>query len=398
MTSKKHRTDAAYAQQTFAVRSGQARSFEREHCEPIYTTSSYVFESAAQAAAVFADNESGNVYSRYTNPTQHSLEQRIAAMEGAESAVAVASGMAAILSVCMALLKAGDHVLCSRSVFGTTTGLMNNYLTKFGIEVDFVALTDESAWRGAMKGNTKIIFAESPSNPLCEIADIAFLSDLASANNARLVIDNTYCTPVIQKPLLLGADIVVYSGTKYLDGQGRVVGGLALGNEADMAEVLGFVRTGGPSLSPFNAWVILKGLETLDLRMRAHSENALQLAKWLEQQENIEQVYFAGLDSHPQKALIEKQQSYYGGVVSFKVKGERDAAWQFIDATEMVSLTANLGDAKTTIVHPATTTHGKLSPEQKQLAGITENLIRVSVGLEAIDDIITDIARGVATL
>jgi len=319
-------------------------------------------------------------------------------MEGAESAVAVASGMAAILSVCMALLKAGDHVLCSRSVFGTTTGLMNNYLTKFGIEVDFVALTDESAWRGAMKGNTKIIFAESPSNPLCEIADIAFLSDLASANNARLVIDNTYCTPVIQKPLLLGADIVVYSGTKYLDGQGRVVGGLALGNEADMAEVLGFVRTGGPSLSPFNAWVILKGLETLDLRMRAHSENALQLAKWLEQQENIEQVYFAGLDSHPQKALIEKQQSYYGGVVSFKVKGERDAAWQFIDATEMVSLTANLGDAKTTIVHPATTTHGKLSPEQKQLAGITENLIRVSVGLEAIDDIITDIARGVATL
>ena len=398
MAPKKHKTDTGLAQQTLAVRSGQSRSFEREHCEPIYTTSSYVFESAAQAAAVFADKEDGNVYSRYTNPTQHTLEQRIAAMEGADAAVALSSGMAAILSVCMALLKSGDHVVCSRSVFGTTTGLMNNYLTKFGITVDFVSLTDESAWAAAIRDETKILFAESPSNPLCEIADLAVLADLAHANNARLVIDNTYCTPVIQKPLAFGADIVVYSGTKYLDGQGRVVGGLAVGNAADMAEVLGFVRTGGPSLSPFNAWVILKGLETLDLRMRAHSENALKLALWLEQQEAIEEVFYTGLDSHPQKALVDKQHTYYGGVLSFKVRGDRDAAWRFIDATELVSLTPNLGDAKSTIVHPATTTHGKLTPEQRQESGITENLIRVSVGLEGIDDIIADIARGVATL
>lgn len=398
MAPKKHRTDTDLELQTLAVRSGQARSFEREHCEPIYTTSSYVFESAAQAAAVFAEKESGNVYSRYTNPTQHTLEQRIAAMEGADAAVALSSGMAAILSVFMAFLKTGDHVVCSRSVFGTTTGLLNNYLIKFGIDVDFVELTDESAWQSAICDETKILFAESPSNPLCEIADLKFLAALANANEARLVIDNTYCTPVIQKPLAFGADIVVYSGTKYLDGQGRVVGGLAVGNKEDMAAVLGFVRTGGPSLSPFNAWVILKGLETLDLRMRAHSENALKLALWLEQQDTIERVFYTGLDSHPQKALIDEQQTYYGGVLSFRVRGGREEAWRFIDSTELVSLTPNLGDAKSTIVHPATTTHGKLTDEQRQQAGITENLIRVSVGLESIDDIITDIARGVATL
>ena len=398
MARKKHITDADYDQQTHAIRSGQSRSFEREHSEPIFTTSSYVFESAEQAAAVFSDSEEGNVYSRYTNPTQHALEKRIAAMEGAEAAVALSSGMAAILSVCIALLKTGDHVICSRSVFGTTTGLFNNYLTKFGIGVDFVDLADESAWQNAVKDNTKILFAESPSNPLCEIADLTFLADLAHTNDAKLVIDNTYCTPVIQKPLTFGADIVVYSGTKYLDGQGRVVGGLAVGSQEDMAEVLGFVRTGGPSLSPFNAWVLLKGLETLELRMRAHSENALKLAEWLVKQDVIEEVFYTGLDSHPQKQLIDKQQRYFGGVLSFKVKGGREAAWRFIDATQMVSLTANLGDAKSTIVHPATTTHGKLTKEQQQAAGITENLIRVSVGLEAIDDIIADIARGVATL
>jgi O-succinylhomoserine sulfhydrylase len=385
-------------QQTIAVRGGINRSPEGEHCEPIYTTSSFVYGSAAEAAAVFSGKQQGNVYSRYTNPTVTTLEQRIAEMEGAEAAVATASGMAAILSIAMATLKTGDHVLCSRSVFGTTTGLFKNYLQKMGIEVSFVSLVDADAWRETIQPNTKLLFVESPSNPLCEIADIYALSELAHTQDAILVVDNTYCTPVLQNPLALGADVVVYSGTKYLDGQGRALGGLVLGSEALMAEVLAFIRTAGPSISPFNAWIMLKGLETLSLRMRAHSENAMQLASWLDDQEVIEHVYYPGLYSHPQRQLIEQQQRHYGGVLSFKVRGGREQAWRLVDATEMMSITGNLGDAKTTIIHPATTTHGKLSDEERQLAGITENLIRVSVGLEDIEDLINDMQRGIDAL
>lgn len=385
-------------QQTQAVRAGIRRSAEQEHCEPIFTTSSFVYDSAEQAAAVFAGDQAGNVYSRYTNPTVTMLEERMAEMEGADKAVATASGMAAILSVAMATLSAGDHVICSRSVFGTTTGLFKNYFQKLGVEVSFVSLVDMDAWRAAIKDNSRMLFLESPSNPLCEVVDIQALADLAHGNDCLLVVDNTYCTPVFQRPLELGADLVVYSATKYLDGQGRTLGGLVLGSARLMNEVLIFLRTAGPSLSPFNAWVILKGLETLKLRMKAHEANAIQVANWLEQQTAIEKVNYCGLDSHPQKALIDKQQSGYSGVLSFQVKGDKQAAWRFIDATEVMSLTANLGDAKTTIVHPASTTHGRLTNEEKQLAGIQDNLIRISVGLEDIDDLITDLQRGLEAI
>lgn len=385
-------------QQTHAVRAGIERSNNQEHCEPIHTTSSYVFKNAAEAAAIFASEKPGNVYSRYTNPTVTTLEKRMAAMEGAEKAVATASGMAAILSVVMATLSAGDHVICSRSVFGTTTGLFKNYFSKFGVEVTFVSLVDFTEWEKAVTQNTKMLFLESPSNPLNEVADIQALSRLAKSCNSLLVVDNTCCTPILQKPLELGADVVVYSATKYLDGQGRTLGGLVLGNKKLMDQVLAFVRTAGPSISPFNAWVILKGLETLKIRMQAHCQNALELAQWLDEQPQIEQVFYTGLASFPQKNIINKQQTGFGGVLSFKVKGEREAAWRFIDATQMVSLTANLGDTKTTIVHPASTTHGRLSEEEKQTSGISENLIRVSAGLEDIEDIIEDMKRGIAAI
>lgn len=383
---------------TLAVRAGIARTHEGEHAEPIFTTSSYVFDSAAEAAARFAGDSPGNVYSRYTNPTVRSFEQRIAALEGGEAAVGTASGMAAILSTAMALLKAGDHVVCSRNVFGTTTNLFGKYLARFGVEVTFVPLLALDEWRRAIRPETALLFMETPSNPLCEVADLSAFAQMARDAGALLVVDNCFCTPALQQPLALGADIVVHSATKYLDGQGRCVGGAAVGRQEHMDEVLTFLRTCGPTMSPFNAWVFLKGLETLRLRMEAHSRSALELARWLREQEAVEKVYYAGLEDHPGHALAARQQSAYGGVLSFEVRGGREAAWRCIDATQILSLTANLGDAKSTIVHPATTTHGRLSAQERAEAGIRDSLIRVAVGLEHVDDLKADLQRGFAVI
>ncbi len=384
--------------ETLAVRAGHPHTSEQEHGEPIFPTSSFIFKSAAEAAARFSGDEPGNIYSRFTNPTVRNFEQRLAALEGAERCVATASGMSAIASTFIALLKSGDHVLCSRSVFGTTVNLLRNFFVKFGVEVSFVDLTDFAQWQAAIKPNTRLLFIESPSNPLSEVADIPQFAELAHDNDALLIVDNCFCTPALQLPFQLGADIVIHSATKYLDGQGRCVGGAVLGNTDLLEPVFGFLRSGGPTMSPFNAWVFLKGLETLKLRMDQHSRNALVLAQWLESQNGIAQVFYSGLESHPQHDLASRQQRGYGGVVSFRVDGDQDAAWRFIDATRMVSITANLGDAKTTITHPATTTHGRLSDEDKQAAGISDNLVRVAVGLESIDDIRADMARGLAAL
>jgi len=383
---------------TQAIRAGIHRTAEGEHSEAIFATSSYVFPSAQEAADRFSGDSPGNVYSRYTNPTVRSFEERMAALEGAEAGVATSSGMAAILSTCMALLKSGDHVVCSRDVFGTTVNLFAKYMAKFGVEVSFVSLLDSAAWEQAIRPNTAMLFLETPSNPLCEVADIAAMAALAHDNSALLVVDNCFCTPALQLPLALGADIVVHSATKYLDGQGRCVGGVVLGASEHMDEVVGFLRTCGPTMSAFNAWVFLKGLETLRLRMQAHSESALQLARWLAQHSAVDKVYYTGLEDHPGHALAKQQQLAYGGVLSFLVSGGQQEAWRFIDATQMVSLTANLGDAKTTIVHPATTTHSRLSPQQRSEAGIADNLIRVAVGLEHLHDVQTDLERGFAAL
>ncbi|MDP5065490.1 MAG: O-succinylhomoserine sulfhydrylase [Haliea sp.] len=379
---------------TLAIRAGIHRTAEGEHSEPIFATSSYVFNSAADAAARFAGEVPGNVYSRYTNPTVRGFEERLAALEGGEAAVGTASGMAAILSTCMALLKAGDHVICSRDVFGTTTNLFSRYMAKFGVSVDFVPLLATDAWQAAMRPETRLLYLETPSNPLCEVADIRALADIAHANDALLVVDNCFCTPALQRPLALGADIVIHSATKYLDGQGRCVGGAVVGSQALMDEVVIFLRTCGPTMSAFNAWVFLKGLETLRLRMEAHSRSALQLAQWLQQQPQVQRVFYAGLPEHPGHALAASQQSAFGGVLSFEVKGGKAAAWRCIDATRILSLTANLGDAKTTIVHPATTTHGRLSVEQRAAAGISDGLVRVAVGLEDVEDLRRDLQRG----
>ena len=383
---------------TLAIRAGISRTHEGEHAEPIFATSSYIFASAAEAAARFGGDESGNVYSRYTNPTVRTFEQRIAALEGGEAAVGTASGMAAILATAMALLKSGDHVVCSRDVFGTTTNLFGKYLAKFGVEVSFVPLLDAAAWQEAIRPQTTMLFMETPSNPLCEVADLEAMSSLAQANNCLLVVDNCFCTPALQRPLSLGADIVIHSATKYLDGQGRCVGGAVVGSAKHMAEVETFLRTCGPTMSAFNAWVFLKGLETLRLRMDAHSKSALELAQWLSEQDAVEKVYYSGLESHPGHELAKKQQRGFGGVLSFQVKGGQEQAWQVIDGTQIMSLTANLGDTKSTIVHPATTTHGRLTDEQRAQAGIEPNLIRVSVGLEDIDDLKADLQRGFAAI
>ena len=380
---------------TLAVRAGHVRTHEQEHAEAIFPTSSFVFQSAAQAAARFSGAESGNIYARFTNPTVRYFQERLAALEGGESCVATSSGMSAILAVMLGLLKAGDHVICSRSVFGTTTVLLQNYVAKFGVDVSFVDLTDLSAWDAAIRPNTRLFFAETPANPLTDIADIRELAELAHRHNSLLVIDNCFCTPALQRPLELGADIVVHAATKYLDGQGRAIGGAVVGDAERVGkDIYGVLRTGGVSMSPFNAWVFLKGLETLRLRMKAHCDNAMQLAQWLSEHPAIEHVYYPGLPAHPQHELAKRQQSAFGGIVSFVVKGEREAAWRVIDSTQMLSITANLGDAKTTITHPATTTHGRLTPEQKAQAGVVEGLIRVSVGLEAVQDIQRDLARG----
>ncbi|MDX9875196.1 MAG: O-succinylhomoserine sulfhydrylase [Spongiibacteraceae bacterium] len=383
---------------TLAIRTGHQRTPEGEHSEPLFLTSSFVFDSAAHAAARFGGEEDGNVYSRYTNPTVRAFEERLAALEGGEQAVATASGMAAILSTCMALLSSGDHAVCSQSVFGTTNVVFGRYLAKFGVDTTFVPLTDIDAWAAAITPKTRLLFLETPSNPMNEVADIAALAMLARERGVLLVVDNCFCTPALQKPLALGADIVIHSATKYLDGQGRCLGGAAVGRSAEMNEVLAFIRSCGPSMSPFNAWVFLKGLETLRLRMDAHSSNALALARWLREQDGVERVHYAGLEEHPQHALAARQQRGFGGVLAFSVRGDRAAAWRFIDATRICSITANLGDVKTTIVHPATTTHGRVSDEVRARAGITDNLIRVAVGLEDIDDLKADMARGLSAL
>jgi len=384
-----------YKFDTLAVRAGQVRTHEAEHAEPIFTTSSYVFASAAEAAARFAGDQPGNIYSRFTNPTVRMFEQRLAAMEGAVACVATASGMSAILSTCLALLQNGDHIVSSRSIFGSTTMLFTSYLAKFGIETSFVDLTDMADWRAAIRPATRLMFLETPSNPLTEIADIGQLAELAHGHGILLVVDNCFCTPALQQPLRLGADIVIHSSTKFLDGQGRCVGGAVAGSEEVVGEkVFGFLRTAGPSMSPFNAWVFLKGLETLGLRMKAHSANALELARWLERQNAVKRVYYPGLEDHPQHHLAVRQQSGFGGLLSFELEGGKAAGWKLVDATRLISITANLGDTKTTITHPASTTHNRLTPEQRQQAGIADGLIRVSVGLEDVEDLKEDLARG----
>jgi O-succinylhomoserine sulfhydrylase len=384
---------------TRAIRVGHTRSQEGEHSEPIHMTSSFVYRSAAEAAARFSGEASGNIYARFTNPTVRGFEQRLAAMEGGACCVATASGMAAILATCMGLLQHGDHLVSSRSIFGSTVVLFDKYLSRFGITTSYVDLADLAAWEAAIRPETRMLFVETPSNPLTALGDIRALADLAHARDCLLVVDNCFCTPALQRPLALGADIVVHSATKYIDGQGRALGGAVVGDAKLVGEeIFGVLRTAGPSMSPFNAWIFLKGLETLDLRMRAHSANAQQLAEWLEQHPAVARVYYPGLASHPQHELARRQQKAPGGILAFEVKGGRDAAWRVLDSTRMLSITANLGDTKTTITHPASTTHGRLSEEQRLAAGITQGLIRIAVGLEDIGDIQRDLARGLDAL
>ena len=382
--------------ETLAVRAGTHRSQFNEHSEALYLTSSFVFDSAAQAAARFSGAEPGNIYSRFTNPTVTTFEERLAALEGAEACVATASGMSAILACVMGLLSAGDHVIASRSLFGSTVNLFNSILKRFGIETTFVSATDVAAWQAAVKPNTKLLFVETPSNPLTEISDIAALAAVAKKTGAWLAVDNCFCSPILQRPLELGADLVIHSATKYLDGQGRVLGGAVLGKRELVMEggIFGFLRTAGPTLSAFNAWVILKGMETLKIRMDAHSANSLEIARWLEAQPNVARVYYPGLPSHPQYELAKRQQKTGGGIVSFEVKGGKDAAWRLVDATRLISITANLGDTKSTLTHPASTTHARISQEARDAAGITDGLLRIAVGLEAVKDIKADLAKG----
>jgi O-succinylhomoserine sulfhydrylase len=379
---------------TLGVRAGQVRSQFQEHAEALYLTSSYVFKDAAQAAERFGGGE-GMVYTRYTNPTVAMFQDRLAALEGGESCVATGSGMAAILAAAMTHLKAGDHVICSNAVFGATIQLFSTLLARFGVETTYVSPTRTEEWQKAIRKNTRVLFLETPSNPLTEISDLAAISKVAKKAGALLIVDNVFCTPVLQRPLELGADIVVHSATKYIDGQGRVMGGAVVGPKALVGDPMTiFLRTAGPTLSPFNAWVLLKGLETLELRMRAQSAAALELAQWLEGHRAVERVYYPGLKSHPQHALAKRQQKGSGAIVSFDVKGGKAVAWKVIDSTKLISITGNLGDVKTTITHPASTTHGRISPQARAVAGIGDGLIRLSVGREAVEDLKADLERG----
>jgi O-succinylhomoserine sulfhydrylase len=387
--------DPRWGASTQGIRAAEPRTPEMEHSAAIFPTSSFVFNSAAEAAAVFIGEKPGNIYSRFTNPTVHAFEQRLALMEGGESCVATASGMAAVLATVMALCKSGDHILTARTLFGSTINLFNNYFAKFGISTSYVDPCDPAAWEAAIKPSTKLLFVETPTNPLMETADISALADIAHRHSALLVVDNCFLTPVLQLPLKLGADIVIHSATKYLDGQGRCVGGAVIGDAQRVGkEVFGFLRTAGPSMSPFNAWVFLKGMETLQLRMKAHCENAQKLAEWLTRQPAVARVFYPGLPDHPQHQLAKRQQTGFGGIVSFEVQGGRAAAWKLIDATRMLSITANLGDTRSTITHPATTTHARITPEARAAAGISEGLLRISAGLENIEDIINDLEAG----
>ena len=386
--------DSQYQLETLAIRTGHNRTAEGEHSEPIFLTSSFVCDSAADAAAKFSGEIEGNTYSRYTNPTVQAFEKRLAVLDGAEAAVATSSGMAGVHAVTLAYLKSGDHVICSRAVFGSILSLFEKYVIKFGVDVTFVDLGDLDAWKQALRPTTRLLFIETPSNPLAQVGDLQAIADIAHEHGALFAVDNTFCTPVLQRPIKFGADLVIYSSTKYIDGQGRALGGAVVGNAKLMEEITGVIRTLGNSLSPFNAWIFLKGLETLSLRMKAHCAGAQKLAEWLDAHPKVEKVYYAGLPNHPGHELAKKQQSGFGGVVSFVVKGERAGAWTVIDSTRFLSITSNLGDTKSTITHPATTSHGRMSAEAKVAAGISEGLIRVSVGLEDIDDIIGDIRRG----
>ena len=384
---------------TRAVRSGQVRTSESEHNDPLFLTSSFVFDSARQAAARFAHEEEGNVYSRFTNPTVRTFEQRLAALEGVEHCVGTSSGMSAVLATCLALLKSGDHIVAAHDLFGSSVSLFSNVLSKFGIDTTFVSVTDLDGWKEAIRAETRFLFVESPTNPLGDVADITRLANLAHDNDCLLVVDNCLCTPALQLPFELGADIVIHSATKFIDGQGRCVGGAELMKDKEIYDkVFGFLRTCGPSMSPFNAWVFLNGLETLGLRMHAHCKGALELARRLEKHPAVSRVYYPGLKSHPQHALAKRQQKAFGSVVAFEVHGGREEAWSVIDSTRILSITANLGDAKTTITHPASTTHSRITQEQRDLAGIRESLIRVAVGLEDIDDIECDLLRGLDAL
>ncbi|QKJ67413.1 O-succinylhomoserine sulfhydrylase [Deefgea piscis] len=380
--------------ETLAVRAGTMRSEFGEHSDALYLTSSFVVGSAEEAALKFTGQMPGYIYSRFTNPTVAAFEQRLAALECAERAVATASGMSAILALCMAHLKSGDHIVASSGLFGATIQLFNTYLGKFGVTVSYAAQTDLSAWEAAAQTNTKLFFLETPNNPLTEIADIAAIAEIAHRHGALLAVDNCFCSPALQQPLKWGADLVVHSATKFIDGQGRVLGGAVVGSHALIEPIYLFLRTAGPTLSAFNAWVLLKGLETLGLRMKAHCENALKLAQWLETQPQVSRVYYPGLVSHPQYALAQRQQTGAGGVLSFELKGGKAAAWALIDAVQLMSRTANLGDTRTTITHPATTSHGRLTPEARAAAGISDGMVRISVGLEHIDDLIKDLVSG----
>ncbi|EAV47153.1 O-succinylhomoserine sulfhydrylase [Methylophilales bacterium HTCC2181] len=376
---------------TNAVRAGINMTEEGEHSEAMFLTSSFVFENAQQASDRFKNVEKGNVYSRFTNPTVRVFEERLASLEEAEQCVATSSGMSAILSLFMSLCQPGDHIVVSRSIFGTTVQLFNNILKRWGIDISYVDLKEDLEWKAAITNKTKFFFVETPSNPLTELCNIKDLASIAHEANIKLVVDNCFCTPALQKPLLHGADIIIHSATKYLDGQGRCLGGAVLGSKEDMTEVYGFLRTAGPTLSAFNAWVFTKSLETLNIRMQAHSSNAMLLATWLEKQKKVTKVYYPGLESHPQYSLANTQQSSPGGVLSFEVKGGMSEAWSLIDSTKLLSITANLGDVKTTITHPTSTTHSRLSDQERIEVGINDNLVRIAVGLEDIDDIIGDL-------
>lgn len=387
-------TDHDWQLETLAVRAGSQHTEFGENSEAMFLTSSFVFDSAAQAAARFGGQEPGNIYSRFTNPTVTMFQDKLAALEGADFCVATSSGMSAILACVMGICSAGDHVIASRSIFGTTVQLFGNILKRWGLDVTFVSLTDIGEWEAAVKPNTKLLFVETPSNPLTEVCDITALATLAKKSGALLAVDNCFCSPALQRPLTLGADIVIHSATKYIDGQGRCLGGAVLGKKDVLEPVYGFLRTAGPTMSAFNAWVFLKGLETLHLRMEAHSRNALNLSQWLESQPSVARVYYPGLASHPQHTLAMKQQKTGGGIVSFDLKDGKEAAWKLIDSTRMISITANLGDAKSTITHPATTTHSRVTPEARAAAGIGDGLVRIAVGLENIEDIKADLANG----
>jgi len=383
-----------YRAATQAVRTGQLRGYEGEHSEPIYTTSSFVFESAAQAAARFSYEEDGNVYSRFTNPTVRTFEQRLAVLEGADSCVATSSGMAAMLSICMTALEVGDHVVSSRSIFGASYMLLNSLMTRFGIEITFVDLSDLDQWRSALKANTKLVFLETPTNPLTEIGDIGAISEIAHSFNPdiKVVVDNCFCTPILQRPLEFGADVIMHSATKFIDGQGRCVGGAVVGDQEFVGQkVSSFMRTAGPSASPFNAWVFTKGLETMGLRVNQACDNALVLAEYLSEHKSVSKVFYPSLPSHPQYSLAASQQSKGGAIVSFEIDGGREAAWNLIDKTELLSITANLGDTRSTITHPHSTTHARWSNQEKARVGITDDLIRIAVGLEDVQDIIEDL-------